>query len=168
MVDEEVPADFNTGKHQFNTETENHSAQKKITGRQDSFLDSFGIVDAVPADLNTEQVPCDWKGPFPGLTRAHDGLQLQNNNYNFKSPTICQADTWKKGLEVVLQPNSTLVMRALTRSQKEGVPLQNSTLVMLTSKTSTGSEKTHQDLETWKYPVLKPLEHYISIGWICD
>ena len=101
-------------------------------------------MDAVPADLNTEQDPRDWNRPFPRLTRTHD-------IYNFKSPTIHQAQTWKKGLEVVLQPNYTLVMKALTRSQKEVVPLQNSTLVMFELKTSTGSEKTlkqHQELET--------------------
>ena len=61
---------------EFNTETEDHSPQEKMTGRLDSFLDGFldgfGIVDAVPADLNTEQDPHDWKGPFPGLTRAHN------------------------------------------------------------------------------------------------
>ena len=97
IVDEEVPADFNTEKvpAEFNTETEDHSPQERITGKLDSFLDGFldgfGIVDAVPADLNTEQDPHDCKGPFPGLTRAHNGLQLQNNNYNFKSPGICQA-----------------------------------------------------------------------------
>ena len=44
----------------------------------------------------------------------------------------------KKGLEAVLQPNSTLVMTASARSEKEVVPLQNSTLVMFESKTSTG------------------------------
>ena len=85
-----------------------------------------------------------------------------------KSSTILQADTWKKGLESVLQPNSTLVMRASTRSEKEVVPLQISTLVTLTLETSTGSEKTHQDLETRKYPTLKLLGHYISIGCPCD
>ena len=109
-----------------------------MTGRLDSFLEGFGIVDAVPADLNTEQDPHDWKGLFSGLTRAHDGLQLQNYNYNFKSPTIPQADTWKKGFEVLLPPNSTLMMTASTRSKREVVPLQNSTLVMFESKTSTG------------------------------
>ena len=111
------------------------SSESTLTERLDSFLDGFGIVDAFPANLNTEQVPCDWKGPFPGLIRDHD-------NYNFKSPIIYQTDIWKKGLEVVLQPNSTLVMRASTRSQKEVVPLQDSTLVMFESKTSTGSEET--------------------------
>ena len=163
IVNDKVPADFNTEKvpDKVNTETKNHSPQKKMTGRLDSFLDNFGIVDAVPADLNTGQVPHDWKGPFPGLTRA-------NNNYNFKSPTICQTNAWKKGLGVVLQPNSTLMIRASTRGQKEVAPLQNSTLVMLTSKTSTGSEKTCQNLETGKYPTLKLLGHYISIGWPCD
>ena len=76
IVDEEVPADFSTEKvlAKFDTETEDHSPQEKMTGRLDGFLDGFGIVDAVPADLNTEQDPCDWKEPFPGLTRAHDGL----------------------------------------------------------------------------------------------
>ena len=96
IVEEEVLVDFNTEKVpvEFSTETEDHSPQEKMTGKLDSFLDGFldgfGIVDAVPADLNTEQHPRDCKGPFPGLTRAHNGLQLQNNNYNFKSPGICQ------------------------------------------------------------------------------
>ena len=106
--------------HQFNTDKD-HSAKKKVTGRLDSFLDGFGMVKrTVPANSNTE------------------------NNYNFKSSTILQTDTWKKGLEVVLPPNSTLVMTASTRSKRE-VPLQESTLVMFESKTSTGSDKTHQE-----------------------
>ena len=136
IVDEKVPADFNTG--------EDHSPQE-ITGRPDGFLDSFsnglGIVDEVPTDLNTEDKVedhlqdhlQDTNGPFPGLTKAYDG----NQSY-FKSPTSLQTDTWKKGLEVVLQPNSTLVANALTRSEKQVVPLWNSTLVMFESKTSTG------------------------------
>ena len=117
-----------------------------MTGRPDSFLDSFsngfGIVDEVPADLNTKDKVedhlqdhlQDTNGPFPGLTMAYNGNQPDN----FKSPTSLQTDTWKKGLEVVLQPNSTMVMTASTRSEKEVVPLQNSTLVMFESKTSTG------------------------------
>ena len=137
IVDDKVPADFNTGKHQFNTKTENscelHSDFSESTATER--LDGFGIMDAVPAYLNTGQVPCDWKGPFPGLTRDH-------NNCNFKSPTIHQAETWKKGLEMVLQLNATLVMRTLTRSQKEVVPLQDSTLVMFESKIYIGSEET--------------------------
>ena len=50
IVDEEVPADFNT-------ETEDHSPQEKTTrwlgSFLDGFLDSFGIVDTVPVDFNT-------------------------------------------------------------------------------------------------------------------
>ena len=45
---------ISTLKHQFK---EDHSPQKKMTGRLDSFLDgfldSFGIVDTVPVDFNT-------------------------------------------------------------------------------------------------------------------
>ena len=143
IVDEKIPADFNT--------SEDHSPQKMI-GRPGSFLDGFPddnevkdlkdsamIVDAVPADLNTEdkvedQIQYhlqDTNGPFPGLTMAYDG----NQSNNFKS---------KKGFE----------------------PLCNSTLVLL--KTSTGSEKTCQNLETRKHPMLKPLNHYILNGWTCD
>ena len=100
-------------------------------------------MDEVPADLNTADKVEDHlqdhlqdpNGPFPGLTRAYD-------NYNFESPTSLQMDTWKKGLEVVLQPNSTLVANTLTRSEKQVVPLQNSTLVMSELKTFTGSEET--------------------------
>ena len=92
----------------------------------------------------------------------------RRNNSHFKSPKILQTDMWKKGLGVVLLPNSTLVMRALTRREKEVVPLQNSTLVMFILKTSTGSEKTCQNLETRKDPILKLLGHYISNGWPCD
>ena len=100
IEDDKVPADFNTGKHQFTTKTENlcklhlDSSESTVTERLDSFLDGLGIVDAVPANLNTGQVPHDWKGPFPGLTRKHD-------NYNFKSPTIHQAETWKNMVENV-------------------------------------------------------------------
>ena len=91
-------------------------------------------MDEVPADLNTEDKVedhlqdhlQDTNGPFPGLSMAYDG-----NHDNFKSPTSLQMNTWKKGLEVGLQPNSTLVMKALTRSQEEVVPLQNSTLVII-------------------------------------
>ena len=36
------------------------------------------------------------------------------------------------------------------------------------SKTSTGSKKTCQNLETRKHPTLKPLDHYILIGQTCD
>ena len=142
----------------------------EVKDKDHSQLDCFGIVDKeVPADLNTKQDPHDWKGPFPGLTRVHNGCQLQNDNYNFKSPTIHQADTWKKGLEVVLQPNSTLVMKALTRSQKEVVPLQNSTLVMLTLKTSTENEKTPP--QTWRHGYILCSIHWnitFLIGWTCD
>ena len=94
---------------------------------------------------------------------------LSNVPLQISSPTILQADTWKKGLEVVLQPNSTLVMRASTRSQKEVVPLQNSTLVMLTLKTSTGGEKTHQDLETSDTSCAT--SHWnitFQLEWTCD
>ena len=56
IVDEEVPADFKVPAY-FNTETKDHSPQKKMTGRLESFLgsflDSFGIVDTVPVDFNT-------------------------------------------------------------------------------------------------------------------
>ena len=49
IVDEKVPADFNTGK--------DHLPQE-MTERPDGFLDIFSngfwIVDEVPADLNTE------------------------------------------------------------------------------------------------------------------
>ena len=54
-------------------------------------------------------------------------------NPNFKSPT----ETYKKGLEVVLHPNSTQMDRASTRKEWKVVPLQNSTLVMFEPKTST-------------------------------
>ena len=37
IVNKEVPTDFNIGKHQFNTKTENHSTQKRMTGRLDSY-----------------------------------------------------------------------------------------------------------------------------------
>ena len=131
-------------------------------------------MDEVPADLNMEEKvnghlqdhlqDTDTNRPFPGLTMAYN----ENQPNNFKSPTSLQKDTWKKGLEAVLQPNSILVMSASTRSQKEVVPLQNSTLVMFESKTSTGSEKTHQNLEMGKHSMLKPLDHYILIGWTCD
>ena len=50
-----------------------------------------------------------------------------------------------------------------SKSKKGFEALSNSTLV-----TSTGSEKTCQNLETRKHPMLKPLVHYISIGWACD
>ena len=49
IVDEKVPADFNTG--------EDHSPQEmteRPDGSLDSFSNGFGIVDEVPADLNTE------------------------------------------------------------------------------------------------------------------
>ena len=49
IVDEKVPADFNTGK--------DHSPQKmtkRPDGSLDSFSNSFKRVDEVPADLNTE------------------------------------------------------------------------------------------------------------------
>ena len=99
----------------------------------------LGIVDAVPADLNTKNKVKDQlqdhlqdtNGPFPGLTMAYDG----NQSDNFKL---------KKGFEA----------------------LCNSTPVLL--KTSTGSEKMCQNLETRKHPMLKPLGHYILIGWTCD
>ena len=55
-------------------------------------------------------------------------MTYDGNQPNFKSPTSLQMDTWKKGLEVVLQPNSTLVMTT-------------STLVMFESKTSTGHQE---------------------------
>ena len=130
IVDEKVPADFNTG--------EDHSPQKMI-GRPGSFLDdlpdgnevkdlqdSARIVDAVPAELNTEDKVKD-----NGLTMAYDG----NQSDNFKL---------KKGFEALC--NSTLVL----------------------SKTSTGSEKTCQNLEMRKHPMLKPLDHYILIGQTCN
>ena len=136
------------------------------------FFKGFKIMDEVPADLNTKDKVKDHlqdhlqdtNGPFSGLTMAYNG----NQPNNFKSPTSLQADTWKKGLEVVLLEDSTLVMTALTRSQKEVVPLQDSTLMMFELKTSTGSEKTYQNLEMRKHPMLKPLDHYILIGWTCD
>ena len=128
-------------------------------------------MDEVPADLNTKDKVedhlqdhlQDTNGPFPGLTMAYDG-----NQPYFKSPTSLQTDTWKKGLEVVLKPNSTLVVNALTRSEKQVVPLWDSTLVMFELKTSTGSEKTCQNFEMRKHPMLKPLDHYILIGQTCD
>ena len=118
IVDEEVPADFNTGKHQFNTETENHSAKENMTRRLDGFLDSFEIVNAVPVDFNTGKDPCDLQPDSNGSMESDTESTESTESIapDFKSPTILQADTWKKGLEVVLQPNSTLVMRALTRS----------------------------------------------------
>ena len=78
-------------------------------------------------------------GPFPGLTMASNG-----NQPNFKSPTSLQTDTWKKGLEALLL------------------------LWWCLNQTSTGSEKTRQNLEMRKHPMLKPLGHYISIGQTCD
>ena len=88
-------------------------------------------MDEVPADLNTEDKVKDHlqdhlqdtNGPFPGLTMAYN-----ENQPNFKSPTSLQTDTSKEGLEA----------------------LQHSTLVMFESKTSTGSEKTCQNLEMRK------------------
>ena len=110
-----------------------------MIGRPGSFLDGFPddnevkdlqdgsmLVDAVPADLNTED-----KVEGHGLTMAYDG----NQSDNFKS---------KKGFEA----------------------LCNSTLVVL--KTSARSEKMCQNLEMRKHPMLKPLDHYILIGWTCD
>ena len=52
------------------------------------------------------------------------------------------------------------------KSKKGYEALCNSTLVLL--KTSTGSEKMCQKLETRKHPMLKPLDHYILIGQTCD
>ena len=155
IVDEKVPADFNTGN--------DHSPQE-TTGRPDGFLDGFSngfkIVDEVPADLNTEDKVKDHlqghlqdtNGPFPGLTMAYDG----NQPNNFKSPTSLHIDTWKKGLEAVLQPNSTLVMIASTRSEKEVEPLQNSTLVMFKSKTSTGH---HQERISSREDIVQSTQH---------
>ena len=144
IVDERVPADFNTGKDHSPWET---------TRRPDGFLDGFSngfqIVDEVPSDLNIKEKVKDHlqdhlqdtNGPFPGLTMAYDGYQP-----NFKSPTSLQTDMSKEGLEA----------------------LQHSTLVMFELKTSTASEKTCQNLEMRKLPMLKPLDHYILIGWTCD
>ena len=77
IVDKMVPADFNTG--------EDHSPQE-TTGRPDGFSNGFGIVDEVPADLNTEDKVedqlqdhlQDTNGPFPGLTMAYGGNQSDN------------------------------------------------------------------------------------------
>ena len=121
------------------------NASPNLLSRESCYTLGFKIVDEVPADLNTEDKfkdhlqdhLQDTNGPFPGLAMAYNG-----NQPNFKSPTSLQMDTWKKGLEAVLQPNSTLVITASTRSEKEVVLLQNSTLVMFESKTSTGSEET--------------------------
>ena len=158
IVDREVSADFNT-------ETEDHSPQKKMTGI--IIIDSFGIVDMVPVDFNTgkdhsqdphdlqpnssgsmesdtestelteyttldvgrTQLPVDsiasndifqkkLKVNFlntPGVPETEadmvvfgktnweqDGNLLNSfgtrrNDPNFKSPTILQGDTWRKG-----------------------------------------------------------------------
>ena len=52
------------------------------------------------------------------------------------------------------------------KSKKGFEALCNSTPVLL--KASTGSEKTCQNLEMRKHPMLKPLDHYILIGQTCD
>ena len=52
------------------------------------------------------------------------------------------------------------------KSKKGFEALCNSIPVLL--KTSTGSEKTCQNLEMGKHLMLKPLDHNISIGWTCD
>ena len=96
-------------------------------------------MDEVPADLNTKD-------------KVKDHLQdhLQDTNGPFPRLTMAyngnQSDNFKlmKGFEALC--NSTPVL----------------------SKTSTGSEKTFQNLEMRKHPMLKPLDHYISIGWTCD
>ena len=96
-------------------------------------------MDEVPADLNTKD-------------KVDDHLEghLQDTNGPFPGLTMAydgsQSDNFK--------------------SKKGFEALHNSTLVL--SKTSTGSEKTYQNLEMRKHPMLKPLDHYTSIGWTCD
>ena len=160
-IDSRESTTLDTGRTQLPVEsiTSKDIFQKKLKA---TFLNGPGIT-GTEAEM-VVFIKTDWEQDGNLL----NSFGTRRNEPNLKSSKILQAETWKKGLEVVIQPNSTLVMRALTRSQKEVVPLQNSTLVIFGSKTSTGSEKTCQNLETRKYPTLKPVEHYISVGWPCD
>ena len=96
-------------------------------------------MDEVPADLNTEDKVKD---------HLQDHLQETNGPY--------------PGLTMAYDGNQSINFKS-----KKGFEAQcNSTLVLL--KTSTGSEKTCQNLEMRKHPILKPLDHYILTGWTCD
>ena len=113
---------------------EDHSLQKMI-GRPGSLLDGF------PGDSEVKNIQ--------NGARIVDAVPADPNTGD---------KVEDHGLTMAYEGNQSNNFK----SKKGFEVLCNSTPVLL--KTSTASEKMCQNLEMRKHPMLKPLDHYISIG----